>query len=308
MQEAAARAGRDGGEERRWDPSSPELRLQLPAGQRLEAVGWVARRPSVAIRCFRLLNTTLADLQALGTVDACIRSLLAAAVRGRKNILVSGGQAVGKTTFVRALTAEMSPDDRLGVIEDVFELDLDLDEERHPDAIAFQARDSTAEGVAAVEIQELLRWGLRMHIDRLLVGEARGFEVVSMLLAMSQGWDGSIGTIHARTSQDALTRLVVYAQLGPAGGAMAPTAVMLTGTAAPLVVHLAFTSGSPRRRVVSSIREVTGVDEAGQVVSNELFAPGPDRRACPAYPPSQQTYDELVEAGFDPRTLAVPGR
>ncbi|WP_163506566.1 CpaF family protein [Fodinicola acaciae] len=302
IQEAAARAGRGGGEERRWDPSAPQLRLQLPGGERLQAVAWVARRPSVAIRCFRALDCTLDELLAWDTIDSRLHSFLSAAVRAKRNILISGGQGVGKTTMLRALVSVVPSGERLGTVEDVYELNLDV-ARLHRNSVAFQARDSTVEGVGEVDIPALTQWGLRMRIDRLIVGEVRGLEVVAMLLAMSQGWDGSIGTIHARASQDALVRLIAYGH-----NREDRTIAMLTSIAAPLVVHLEFArdrlKGRSSHRVVSSIREVSGLDETGRrVQSNELFAPAPDRRALPAYPPSADLLEELVDAGLDAQLL-----
>ncbi|WP_163511161.1 CpaF family protein [Fodinicola acaciae] len=302
IRDAAARAGRDGGEERRWDPSAPQLRLQLPGGQRLQAIAWVARRPSVAIRCFRALNCTLDELHAWDTIDARLHSLLTAAVRAKRNILISGGQGAGKTTMLRALLSLVPPGERLGSVEDVFEIDVDLTG-THRNSLAFQARDPTVEGVGEVDVATLTQWGLRMRIDRLIVGEVRGLEVVAMLLAMSQGWDGSIGTIHARTSEDALVRLIAYAY-----NRDERTIAMLASAAAPLVVHIAFRRDRPGQRVVSSVREVTGVDETGRrIQSTELFAPSADRRALPAYPPSPQLLDELVDAGLDARLVGWGG-
>ncbi|HEY1324680.1 MAG TPA: ATPase, T2SS/T4P/T4SS family [Streptosporangiaceae bacterium] len=290
-------AARSGVEERRFDRGSPGLSVQLPDGSRLFAVMAVAARPAVAIRRHRFLAVTLADLVRLGTIDPDLRRFLQGLVRARKNVVICGGTAMGKTTLLRALAAEIPPWERLITIEDSYELALDHDPDLHPDVVALQARQPNVEGEGEVPLAELVRWALRMSPDRVIVGEARGIEVVPMLNAMSQGNDGTMTTLHASSSRIAFTKLAAYAAQAAERLPLEASALLI-GSAVHFVVHLAYdTSGT---RVVSSIREVVDAD-GPQVVSNEIYRPGPDRRAArTAVPVRGDTLDDLIAAGYDP--------
>ncbi|HEY8984830.1 MAG TPA: ATPase, T2SS/T4P/T4SS family, partial [Streptomyces sp.] len=289
-------AARSGVEERRFDRASPGVSFQLPGGERAFAVMAVTRRPSLSIRRHRFERVTLAQLRANGTLDAALESLLAAMVRARKNILVTGGTAIGKTTLLRALAAEIPPWERLVTVEDTYELGLDADERAHPDVVAMQAREANIEGQGEVSQAELVRWALRMSPDRVIVGEVRGPEVIPMCNAMSQGNDGSMGTLHASSSRGAFTRLAAYAVQGPERLPLEATNLLVAG-ALDFVVHLDRPRGHEGRRVVSSIREVVDADDR-QIVSNEVFRPGPDLRAVPGVPLRSETLEELVAAGY----------
>jgi Flp pilus assembly CpaF family ATPase len=295
---AAARVGLT---ERRFDVGSPSLNLQLPDGSRLFAVMAVTAHPSIAIRRHRYPKVFLEDLQGLGTVDVAVRDFLAAAVRARKNIIVCGGVDAGKTTLLRALINEIGPEERLVTIEDNLELGLDRYPELHPDVVALEAREVNVEGEGAVTLANLVRWGLRMNPDRVIVGEVRGDEVLPMLNAMSQGNDGSMCTVHANSSAGAFGKLAMYAVQAPERLPLEATNLILAN-ALDFVVYIGRdTSG----RFVSSIREVVGA-EGPMVVSNEIFQPGPDRRAVPGAPLRTTTLEQLVGAGFDPSVLSRP--
>ncbi len=180
-------------------------------------------------------------------------------------------------------------------IEDAYELALDRDP-AHPDCVAMQAREPNVEGEGEIGLAELVRWALRMCPDRVIVGEVRGPEFIPMCNAMSQGTDGSMATVHASSSKGVFTKLAAYAAQSPQRLGLEATNLLLAA-AVHLVVQLAWDPAG--RRVVSSIREVLDAD-GPQVVSNELFTPGPDRRAVPAVPLRRSTLDDLVSAGFDP--------
>jgi Flp pilus assembly CpaF family ATPase len=222
-------------------------------------------------------------------------------VRARFIILVIGGIAAGKTTLLRALAAAIPPWERVVTIEDVFELCLDADEQGHPDAPAMQAREANIEGAGEITQAELVRTALRMSADRVIVGEVRGPELVPMLNVMSQGTDGSMGTLHAGNSRQAFTKLAAYAAQSPERLSLEATN-LLVASAVHFVVHLAKPRGDEARRVVSSIREIVDTDGA-QIISNEVWRPGPDRRAVPAAPLRTDTVDQLVAGGFDPDLL-----
>lgn len=297
-------AARAGSEERRFDRGSPAVNLQLPDGSRLFAVMAVTAggRPSISIRRHRYLTVTLAELKDMGMVDRGLEMFLRAAVRARKNMLITGGTAMGKTTLLRALASEIDPGERLVTIEDALELGLDRDSDLHPDVVALQAREANIEGEGSISQAELVRWALRMSPDRVIVGEIRGPEVVPMCNAMSQGNDGSMATLHASTSRGAFTKLAAYAAQGPEQLPMEATN-LLVASAVHLVIHIV--ESTDRVRVVSSIREVVDADERN-VVSNEVYRPDRDRRAVPGAPMRTETLDELVAAGLDPAVLQVP--
>jgi Flp pilus assembly CpaF family ATPase len=295
-------AARAGTEERRFDRATPRVSVPLPGGGRLFAVMAVTGRPCVAIRRDQLASTGLDGLVANGTLDQPLAAFLAAVVRARKNILISGGTAAGKTTLLRALASAIPPAERLVTIEDSRELCLDGDKTAHPDVVAMQARENNVEGEGEITVAELVRWALRMTPDRVIVGEVRGGEVISMLNAMSQGNDGSMTTIHASSSGGAFTKLAAYAAQAAEHLAMAETNLLIAG-AVHLVIQLGWDDQG--RRCIASIREVTGAD-GPQIVSNEIYAPGPGRRAVPAVPVRAATLDELAAAGYQPARQVAP--
>ena len=294
-------AARGGIEERRFDRSSPRVSVPLPGGGRLFAVMSVTGRPCVAIRRDRLARASLRDLIRNGTLDDPLAAFLTALVRARKNLLISGGTAVGKTTMLRALASAIPRDERLITIEDSLELCLDWDHDAHPDVVAMQSREKNTEGEGEITLAELVRWALRMTPDRVLVGEVRGSEVIPMLNAMSQGNDGSMTTIHASSSRGAMLKLAAYAAQSPEHLTLEDTGLLIAG-AIHFVIQLAWDNAG--RRCVSSIREVIDAD-GRQVVSNEVYQPGPDRRALPSVPVRADTLDELIEAGYQPPRQAA---
>lgn len=287
-----------GVQERQFNTAVPRVSVRLPDGSRLFAT-LLSRVPSVSIRRHTLLRATLADLASqYGTIDAPLRALFTAMVRARKNIVICGGTDIGKTSVLRAFAATIPPAERLVTIEDTDELALDQDP-AHPDCVSLQAREANLEGAGGVDLAELVRWALRMGPDRVILGEARGGEVVPLLNCMSQGNDGSLTTIHCSSSAQAFTRLQTYAAQAAERLPFASSAPLIAG-AVHFVVHLAWSTDHVR--VVSSVREVLHA-EGFQVVSNEVFRPGADRRAVPAAPLRADTLDELVAAGLPPDVI-----
>jgi pilus assembly protein CpaF len=285
---------RQGVHERRFSIDHPELSMQLPGGARLHAMQHITDRVVVSIRRHRLMTVTLDDLVELGELPPAMAQLFTALVRARRNIVVSGGPAVGKTTFLRALAHAIPVAERLVTVEDSYELALDRG--RHPNLVAMQAREANLEGVGEFTLDQCVRASLRLSPDRVIVGEVRGAEVVTMAKAMSIGMDGSLATVHASSSRQALLRLVTYAMEPPATYPR-EAAAALVGGAVHVVVHLDRTPDGTR--VVSSVREVAG-DEAGQVVSNEVYRPGRDNRAIPATRLTDETLDLLAGVGYRP--------
>lgn len=294
-------ATRSGVEERRFDRGSPIVNFQLPGGERVSAVMAVTARPSVSIRRHRFTTVTLAELRENGTIDFALESFLTALVRAKRNVLATGGTAIGKTTLLRALASAIPPWERLITIEDVLELGLGEDASAHPDVVALQAREPNIEGQGAISLSDLVWQSLRMSPDRVIVGEVRGPEVIPLTNAMSMGNDGSMGTLHSSSSQGAFTKLAAYAVQGPERLPLEATN-LLVASALHFVVHLTKPRGEDGKRVVSSVREVVGAD-GPQVISNEVWRPGPDLRAIPGVPLRADTAADLVDVGFDPDLL-----
>lgn len=300
IRSAAARMGRS---ERRFDPANPELNLRLPDGSRLFAVMSVSARPSLAIRRHRFPKVFLTDLVGLGALDETLCQFLGAAVRARKNIIVAGGTSMGKTTLLRALINEIGTQERIITVEDSLELGVDQFPELHPDAVSLEAREPNVEGEGEVTLERLVRMGLRMDPDRVIVGEVRGDEILPMLNAMSQGNDGSMCTLHAHSSAGVFRKLAMYAMQTPQRLPLEATN-LLVANAVDLIVHLgrAQSDGGRGTRYVTSVREVLDAD-GSFVASNEIFRPDQDGRARPGTPMRTATLEALVGAGFDATTL-----
>ena len=298
LRTAAARTGIG---ERRFDRGSPRLSLQLPDGSRLFALMAVAARPCLSIRRHRYLRITPDELIAMGTLDLALREFVRAVMLAKKSCIICGGTGAGKTTLLRAMAADIAPSERLVTIEDSLELGLDRFGDLHPDVVALEAREPNLEGEGGVSLAELVRWALRMSPDRVIVGEARGEEVLALLNAMSQGTDGSMATLHASSSKGAFSKLATYAVQAPERLPLEATN-LLVANAVHFVIHLAQDGD---RRFVSSIREVVDA-EGPMVVSNEVFRPGTDGRAVPGVPLRSETLDQMVAVGFDPGLLDRP--
>jgi Flp pilus assembly CpaF family ATPase len=333
LRSAAARFGLT---ERRFDTAHPELDLRLPDGSRLSALMSVVQRPAVSIRRHRYVDLSLADLERLGTIDGFIHSFLAAAVRARKNIVVGGAMNAGKTTLIRALSAEIPARERVVTIEQAFELGLDSMPKRHPDLVALEARNANAEGEGEITMARLVKRALRMNADRVIVGEVLGDEVLPMLNAMSQGRSGSMCTIHADSSAGVFRRLASYAVQAPERLPLESTNLLIAGAVDFVVFVDVVDAGSDepdmrhlswrhshvehqeeqvpshfdplrRQRQVASVREV--VDAEGlQIISNEVYLSGSSSMRAAGAPFRSETLDELVMHGFEPASeRAVTG-
>jgi pilus assembly protein CpaF len=298
IRELGVAAGRRGGQYRRFDAGEPELSVQLAGGGRLHALMDVTDHVSVSIRLFPARIDTLDDLVTIKrTLTPIQAQFLHALVLARRNVVVSGGPATGKTTLLCALIDATPPTRRIIVVEDTQELRVDRD--RHPDLVRVQTRQANSEGAGEWDMHRALRASLRMTPDVVVVGEARGSEVVLMFKAMSMGVDGSMCTVHASSSAQALLKLVTYAMEPPARYPR-EAAVAAMASAVHFVVHLE--QARDGRRVVSSIREVLGSD-GDQIISNEVYRPGPDTLALPYTQPGADTVQRLAGVGFDARWL-----
>ena len=189
---------------RRIDEASPMVDARLPDGSRVNAIipPLAVTGPTLTIRKFRRDPLTMEDLLRFGTLTPRAAQLLEAGVRGKLNILISGGTGSGKTTTLNVMSSAIPEGERIVTVEDAAELQL-----KQEHVITLETRPANIEGKGLVTIRDLVRNCLRMRPDRIIVGECRGPETIDMLQAMNTGHDGSLTTIHANTPRDALSRV-----------------------------------------------------------------------------------------------------
>ena len=249
---------------RRLDESSPMVDARLRDGSRVNAV----IRPLaldgalVSIRRFPSRPLLAADLIGKKSATPEMIEFLAACVKARLNIVVSGGTGSGKTTLLNMLSGYIPHDQRIATIEDAAELQL-----QQPHVARMETRPANLEGKGEVTARDLLKNSLRMRPDRIIVGECRGAEAFDMLQAMNTGHDGSLTTIHANDSRDAVSRLEML--VGMAGYDLPLWFIhRQIGSAVHLVVQAARLSGG--RRKVMQVSEITGVQ--GETISmHDIF-------------------------------------
>jgi len=260
-------ASRMGHREQRFDPAHPELNLQLPDGSRLFAAMEISSHPTLVIRRHRFEFSAISQLVERQMMESEVGSFLAAAVRSRKNIIVAGGTGSGKTTLLRALINEIGPLERIVTIEDAYELGIDHFQSAHPDHDALQARTANIEGHGEITMADLTRMALRMDPDRVVVGEVRGGEAFPMLLAMSQGNNGSMCTLHADSARSVFPKLLAYVSMASTG-VPTETVNLLIASAIHFVVHVEVRDNVRR---ITSIHEVVDADGTA-IVSNEVYS------------------------------------
>ena len=244
---------------RRVDESSPMVDARLHDGSRVNAIvpPLSLDGPILTIRKFAKEPYQAADLIGMHTFSEEVATLLASAVEGGLNVLVSGGTGTGKTTMLNVLSSFVSAEERIVTIEDAVELQL---HQEH--VIRLEARPPNMEGQGEVTIRDLVRNSLRMRPDRIIVGEVRGAEALDMLQAMNTGHDGSLSTVHANTPRDALSRVETMVLM--AGLDLPSRAIReQVASALNLIVQIdRFRDGT--RRVVN-VTEVLGME--GEVIS-----------------------------------------
>jgi pilus assembly protein CpaF len=240
---------------RRLDDSSPMVDARLPDGSRVNAIvpPLAVHGPSLTIRKFSRELLTVEDLVRLGTLSRTVVDFLAACVRARANIVVSGGTGTGKTTLLNLLSAFIPDHERIVSIEDPAELQIHQD-----DWVSLETRPPNIEGKGQVTQRELVKNALRMRPDRILVGECRAGEAFDMLQAMNTGHDGSITTIHANAPRDALARIENMVLMAVDLPIQAIREQIASGI--HLVVHLTRLQDGSRR--VTQISEITGMQGA----------------------------------------------
>jgi pilus assembly protein CpaF len=267
IQSQAAHAGIN---PRPWTPVTPELDLRLADGSRLSAVMSAGERPAVSIRRNRYPQMFLPMLVELATITDHAAMFLQAAVQSRCNVMVAGATDAGKTTLLRALINVIDPAERLITVERALELGLRRHPELHPNTVEWEMVLPDAEGRGGISMAALVQRSLRADPSRVIVGEVLGPEIVTMLNAMSQGNDGSLSTIHARSSLTALDRISSYAAQSD-GLAFDVTHSLIAG-ALDFVVFVAKNPLTGGVRTVSEIREVAGFD-GQRVTTTEVFTP-----------------------------------
>lgn len=297
IRRAATRLGRS---ERRFDSASPEVNLQLPDGSRLFAAMEVSLRPTLVIRKHQFDIARLRDLQLRGLCDAQTKEFLASAVRAKRNIIICGGTGSGKTTLLRSLINEVGPSERLITIEDAYELGVERFEELHPDHDAMQSRPANIEGNGEISLADLTRMALRMDPDRVIVGEVRGAEAFPMLLAMSQGNNGSMCTLHADSARSVFPKLAAYVSMASTGLPI-DTINVLIASAVHFVVHVELEEGVRR---IKSILEVVSAD-GPSIVSNEIYRLSEKSRTHQFVALRESTRELLAQHGYlHPRRLS----
>jgi pilus assembly protein CpaF len=273
IQSQAAHAGIN---PRPWTPAMPELDLRLADGSRLSAVMIAGERPAVSIRRNRYPQMFLPTLVELGTVSDHAAQFLQAAVQSRCNLMIAGATDAGKTTLLRALVNVIDPAERLITVERALELGLRRHPELHPNTVEWEMVLPDAEGRGGISMAALVQRSLRADPSRVIVGEVLGPEIVTMLNAMSQGNDGSLSTIHARSSLAVLDRIASYAAQTD-GLAFDVTHALIAG-ALDFIVFVTKNPLAGGARTVTEIREIAGFD-GQRVVTSEVFKPGNDGRA-----------------------------
>jgi pilus assembly protein CpaF len=250
---------------RRIDESSPMADARLPDGSRVNAVipPVTLDGPALSIRRFSVTPLRMDDLLAFHTLTPDMAAFLAAVVRARVNIVISGGTGSGKTTLLNILSGFIPHSERIVTIEDTAELQM-----QQPHVVRMETRPPNIEGRGEIPMRALVRNCLRMRPDRIVLGEVRGPEVVDMLQAMNTGHDGSLTTIHANSPREALLRLENL--IGMGSGNLPPKAMRQQISAAVnLVVQTARLFDGSRK--VTSVHEITGM-EGDVISSHELFA------------------------------------
>jgi pilus assembly protein CpaF len=244
---------------RRIDESSPMVDARLPDGSRVNAIipPLSVDGPSLTIRKFSEDPYTADDLVSFATLTPDMVAFISACVRGKLNVLITGGTGTGKTTLLNVVSSFIPTDERIVTIEDAVELRL-----HQENIVRLEARPANIEGKGQVTIRDLLRNALRMRPDRIIVGEVRGGEALDMLQAMNTGHEGSLSTVHANTPRDALARVETMVLMS---GMELPTRAIREqiASAIDVIVHLTRFRDGTRR--VSHITEVEGME--GEVIT-----------------------------------------
>lgn len=273
---------------RRVDEASPMVDARLPDGSRVNAVvpPIAVDGSSLTIRKFSREPFTFADLVTLGTLTRPAVEFLRAAVKGRMNILISGGTGSGKTTTLNVMSSFIPDDERIVTVEDAAELQLG-----QPHVVRLESRPSNTEGFGLVTVRDLVRNSLRMRPDRIIVGEVRDAAALDMLQAMNTGHDGSLSTVHANSPRDALSRIETMVMMA---GMELPVHVIReqAASAMDLIVHQSRMRDGSRH--VTHVSEIVGLDNQ-TVLMQDIFSFDYSRD------PSATIMGRLVPTGIIPQ-------
>ncbi len=249
---------------RRVDESSPMCDARLADGSRVNIIfpPLALNGACISIRKFSRRRITFDTLVANGSASPQIARVLQIASAARLNVIISGGTGAGKTTLMNAMSLMIDPDERIVTVEDAAELQL-----QQPHVVRLETRPPNLEGRGEVNQRDLVRNALRMRPDRLIIGEVRGAEAFDMLQAMNTGHDGSMSTIHANTTRDALTRIENMVQMGQPNLPLRAIRTQIV-SAVDLIIQLQRMRDGVRR--ISQVTEVIGL-EGDVVTMNDLF-------------------------------------
>ncbi|MFF0735948.1 CpaF family protein [Streptomyces chartreusis] len=304
-----------GHNERTISTANPTLALSLQDGSRLQAVTGLGPMTYAVIRRHRVSHAGLDDLVRLGTIDPILREFLGACVRAEKNIMIAGKQKAGKTTLLRAMLKEFDPEVRFATVQTEDEL-FAHDNGYHHQVVSLVGRESNGEkdvtgrGAGEVTPLDLIHPALRMSLERIVVGEVRGPEVVAMMQALTNGSGGTLCTIHARRPDIVFDRIAELYALAH-NNLSEQLAYRQTANGLDFVVYVDMIDetriGGRRHRYVSHVLELTGIGENGRPAVNTVFSPGTefaDLRAVPRMDPG--CIDDLRRVGFDSLLLQQP--
>ncbi len=275
---------------RRCDEASPMVDARLPDGSRVNAIipPLSLIGPVITIRKFSTDPLTYNDLLQFGTITPPLLDFIKACVKGRLNVVVSGGTGSGKTTLLNVLSSFIPDDERIVTIEDAAELQL---RQRH--VVRLEKRPANSEGKGAVGIRDLVVNSLRMRPDRIIVGEVRGGEALDMLQAMNTGHDGSLTTAHSNSPRDTLARLETMVLM--AGMDLPLRAIReQIASAVDLIVHQERLQDGSRK--VVKVTEVQGM-EGDTIVLQDIF----EYRQMGVV--GRQVIGEVVSKGIRPKCL-----
>jgi pilus assembly protein CpaF len=249
---------------RRIDESSPMVDARLKDGSRVNIVfpPLALDGPYISIRKFSRQQIDFAKLIGYGSLTAPVARVLEVAGRARLNVIISGGTGSGKTTLMNAMSRMIDVGERVVTIEDAAELQL-----QQPHVVRMETRPPSLEGKGEVSQRDLIRNALRMRPDRIIVGEVRGPEAFDMLQAMNTGHDGSMSTVHANTTRDAVTRVENMVQMGNMGLPARSIRQQFVG-AVDLIIQVERHRDGKRR--VTQVTDVCGL-EGETIILNDIF-------------------------------------
>ena len=249
---------------RHIDEANPMVDARLPDGSRVNAViaPLSLKGPILTIRKFSKRPLSIDDLINYGSLTIKMASFLESCVKGRLNMVVSGGTGSGKTTLLNVLSAYIPYDERIITIEDAAEIQL---QQQH--VLTLEARPANLEGTGMITIRDLVRNALRMRPDRIIVGEVRGGEALDMLQAMNTGHDGSLTTGHANSTRDMLARLETMVLMA---GMNLPVSAIRQQIASAIDIIVQQSRMRDGSRKIIGISEVTGM-EGDVIVTQEIF-------------------------------------